>query len=202
VSRSLVSALVVWPLALGACVTTAPQGPGQPPAADTPTDDPLVEVHARDAARRAAQDNSLDALGVPPLPGPGAARPLSHLEGCWQAQSPEGDRWLVTYTRPVGGVVLGTTRHLRGSELLMDEVERFTVEADGTLIVTPIANGIPRDSFAWDDAASGPDNAVFQRRGEGFPQTLLYTRVGDELQVVARDDAQALGMKLRPGPCL
>ena len=116
-------------------------------------------------------------LGMP-LPSPPCA-------GCGQPLTLDtSQRYAIA--RLSGEVLSGHPCPACGERTLeFEEVERFTVEADGTLIVTPIANGIPRDSFAWDDAASGPDNAVFQRRGEGFPQTLLYTRVGDELQVVA-----------------
>ena len=92
-------------------------------------------------------------------------------------------------------------RFRRGDRLLLDEVERFAM-VDGTLTVTPIANGIPRDTFTLDAAASSTDDVWFTRQGEGFPQQLQYRRVGDELQVVARDTDQALGIKLRPGPCL
>jgi len=205
VDKSALAVVLAVAVVVPACVTTSHQGPGEREghgSSAASTDDPLVEVHAQDAERRAGLDPDARDDATPPLPDAGAAAPLGHLAGCWQATSPEGDRWFVTYTRPMAGLVLGTTRHVRGGRLLMDEVERFSVDDDGTLVVTPIANGIPRDVFAWDDAASGPDSAVFQRRGEGFPQTLEYRRQGDELRIIARDDQQALGMKLRPAPCL
>ena len=193
-SPKLLVPCVLLPLVASACVFRDASEPTPTP----PEDDPMVEAHAADAARRAAAGVEED---PGPFPGPGGAAPLAHLAGCWVSAGNDGDRWLVTYTRPTAGIVLGTTRHLRGERLITDEVERFVVEDDGTLIVTPIANGITRDSFAYVADQSEPGRAHFQRRGQGFPQTLSYAATEDGLEIVARDDSQALGMKLRPGPC-
>lgn len=202
---------VIVPLLLLGCVPSTSTGPGEarsgearsgedPPGQAPPADDPLVEVHADDVTAAASDTDAT--LASADLPGPGGARVLAHLEGCWQATSPRGDRWLVQYTRPVAGLVLGVTRHLRGDRMILDEVERFHIEEDGTLVVTPIANGVPRDTFAYDPETSRRGDVSFVRRGEGFPQRLRYRRSGDVLDVIARDDEQALGIKLRPGACL
>jgi hypothetical protein len=108
---------------------------------------------------------------------------------------------LVQYSHPVGGLVLGTTRHFRADKLMFDEVERFAVGPDGTLGVTPIAEGQPRARFVLDPAQSGPGKAVFVNPDNQWPTAIRYERNGDRLDVVAEGGDQALAIGLRPAGC-
>lgn len=183
---------VALTLAVAGCQAT----PTEAPPADEP--DPVVEAHAEDAVQRMG---TAKGEGFTSAPAPGKAEVLSHLAGCWEGFGGPDEAWLVSYTRPLAGVVLGTTRHIRGNELLVDEVERFVVGDDGLLGVTPIANGIVRDRFIYDVDASAAERAVFQRQGEGFPQTLTYARRDGQLEVIAGSDGQQLALQLSPASC-
>ena len=162
-----------------------------------PPPDPMLEAHANDAVTRLTSDEPSFAA----LPAAGKAEVLAHIAGCWEGYGGPDETWLVSYTRPLGGLVLGTTRHIRGNKLLVDEFERFVVGDDGQLGVTPIANGIVRDRFVYDVNASAPERAIFQRVGDGFPQVLTYARVQGRLEVTAAGGGQALALQLDRASC-
>ena len=164
---------------------------------------PVVPPSPAKSGSPAAETSAPVAVSQSPLAlsPAGAAEAVAHLAGCWEATGDPADTWLVQYTHPIGGLVIGTTRQFRGGALIFDEVERFSVGPDGTFGMSPIAEGVPRARFVLDVAQSGPGKAVFVNPANDWPKAIRYARTGDRLEVVAEGGDQALGLALRPAGC-
>ncbi len=193
---SLVRLAPLAALALLAC-----PGPSAGPAPDGVGDSD--EVAVRDTAPPAEVGSSASEADTGrPLPGPGVAEVLVHLAGCWRAEGPPDDTWLVHYTLPMDGVVLGTTRQIRGGRLLRDEVERFAPDEEGRLAVVVTAAGIPRARYRLLPERSRPGDATFRREGQGAPEQITYRRNDQgQLELIARTGEQAVGLRLAPTDC-
>jgi hypothetical protein len=122
---------------------------------------------------------------------PGSARGQSHdidrvgfMAGCWMGAIENGSIE-ERYTAPVGGLVLGTTRYLRGGLATQFEFTRIAIE-DGAVVLTPYPGG-ERSEHGFRLALGPAGRAVFAAPEHDFPKRIVYAAVaGDSL--VARID--------------
>jgi hypothetical protein len=110
------------------------------------------------------------------------------LAGCWQLA--EGDRLVEEqWTRPLGGLMLGVGRTVRGDSLVEYEQIRL-FERHGRLVYAAAPSGQPPAEFT---SVAVADTAVtFENLGHDFPQRVRYRRAGPD-SLLARVEGRRRG---------
>jgi hypothetical protein len=110
------------------------------------------------------------------------------LAGCWQLA--EGDRIVEEqWTRPLGGLMLGVGRTVRGDSLVEYEQVRL-FEREGRLVYAAAPSGQPPAEFT---SVAVSDTAVtFENLGHDFPQRVRYRRPGPD-SLLARVEGRRRG---------
>lgn len=108
---------------------------------------------------------------------------LSFLAGTWRGMYPGGE-WESAYTTPQGGVVLSSSKDMRGGKVVMIEFEHFR-EVDGDVVLTPYPFGKKSStSFKMTEFDEKSNRAVFTNSEHDFPSKLVYERTAkDELTI-------------------
>lgn len=97
--------------------------------------------------------------------------------GCWQAVS--GDTTMEEqWSRPAGGVMLGTARVLSGGKTVFTEFVEVREKPEGLVMTVALGIGKPSTSFTRID--SSKDEVVFENKGHDFPQRVRYRNEGKD----------------------
>jgi hypothetical protein len=140
-------------------------------------------------ARVEAQANAATPASPTPIVAaePSSAAQLGWLAGCWELRRPNGVRIEESWTRPVGGLLLGTGRTSRtvaGGAPRVLEFELSTIEerADA-LVYVARPSGQARTEFVADTVTATV--ASFANPAHDFPTRVRYERRGAD-SLVAR----------------
>jgi hypothetical protein len=97
--------------------------------------------------------------------------------GCWQAVA--GDTTMEEqWTRPAGGVMLGTARVISGGRTVFTEFVEVREKPEGLVMTVALGIGKPSTSFARIAAAA--NEVVFENKGHDFPQRVRYRNDGKD----------------------
>lgn len=116
---------------------------------------------------------------VPPAPPPPAGTEwglpsVAFLSGCWESQEDDGGLLLEERYSPArGGVMMGSSRYLRGGDLTSFEFSRI-VESGGGVVLVPYPGGVP-SAVGLRLTEAGPGHARFENPGHDFPVRIDYT---------------------------
>lgn len=117
----------------------------------------------------------LGSLLLAAAPARRGAEELGWMSGRWLAQS--GERWTEEHwTRPRGGVMLGTGLSGRGGEADNWEFMRIAPDAEGALTFWGSPNGQPAVPFRLVSLSAG--EAIFENPAHDFPTRIVYRRTG------------------------
>jgi Domain of unknown function (DUF6265) len=139
---------------------------------------------------------ALLALAVPTLaadaPSP-KVDDFAFAAGCWQAT--ESDTTMEEqWSRPAGGVMLGTARVLSGGNTVFTEFVEVREKPEG--LVMTVALGIGKPSTSFTRIAAGPTEVVFENKAHDFPQRVRYRNDGKDAlfaRVEGTEKGQAKG---------
>ena len=141
-------------------------------------------------------------IAVAALPaGPGAAAPppqgvaaLAWMSGDW-AEEKEG-RWTEErWSRPRGGVMLGTSLSGRGARAGEYEFIRIAADADGIPTYYASPRGAPPVPFRMTSSAAG--SVIFENPGHDYPTRIAYRRTGNVLNATISGPGGANPMRWR-----
>lgn len=113
---------------------------------------------------------------TPPAPegtGWGLAS-VAFLSGCWEGGDSGGLVLEERYSPARGGVMMGSTRYLRDTELANFEFSRI-VENGGGVVLVPYPGGT-RSAVGFRLTEVGPGHARFENPSHDFPSRIDYTR--------------------------
>jgi hypothetical protein len=128
----------------------------------------------------------------PPLP----VETLAWLSGEWAEA--KGDRWTEErWSRPRGGVMLGTSLSGRGGQAGNYEFVRIAADADGTLTYYVSNRGAPPVPFQL--TSGGAAEVVFENPGHDYPTRIVYRRQGNLLHATISGPGGANPMSWRYG---
>ncbi len=135
------------------------------------------------------------------LASPGAATPpplpietLAWMSGDW-AEEKDG-RWTEErWSRPRGGVMLGTSLSGRGGEAGDYEFIRIAHDADGTLTYFASPRGAPPVPFRLTSGGAG--EAVFENPRHDYPTRIVYRRQANVLTATISGPGGAKPMRWR-----
>ena len=100
------------------------------------------------------------------------------MSGDWARQ--EGAAWTEEHwSRPRGGLMLGTGRSGRGDRVRSFEYMRIGRDAEGRLTFWGSPEGAPAVAFRAVEA--GVANVVFENLSHDYPTRIAYSRTGDWL---------------------
>jgi hypothetical protein len=105
---------------------------------------------------------------------------LTWLAGTWQGPI-WGGTWTTQYTTPAGGMVLSTSKLLRGGKAAYFEFERFDVQG-GDVVLNPYPKGSPAAKFKL--VALEGKKATFENPKNDYPSRIVYHRVADDRLVI------------------
>jgi len=134
-----------------------------------------------------------DALPVDDTPA-GRLQGLSFMTGTWRGKSPKGI-WEAQYTRPDGGMMLGTSKEFIDGRARAFEFELFHVEGD-TPIVRPFPNGRRSVAFKLTALDRTARKATFENPAHDFPQRIVYWRSADGILTISVDNPGESGFEL------
>ena len=98
--------------------------------------------------------------------------------GCWQAVA--GDTTMEEqWSRPAGGVMLGTARVVSGGKTVFTEFVEVREKPEGLVMTVALGIGKPSTSFTRIPAGAG--EVVFENKAHDFPQRVFYRRCGADL---------------------
>lgn len=125
---------------------------------------------------------------------------LRFLQGCWAGPSGTDGRIEETWTSPDGGVMLATTRYLRGGRVTGWELSRIEPDSSGTPALHPYPNG--QASVSFRRARGAPGEAIFENPRHDFPQRITYRAAGaDSLTVRIEGGGRAREWRMGRRPC-
>jgi hypothetical protein len=97
--------------------------------------------------------------------------------GCWQAVA--GDTTMEEqWSRPAGGVMLGTARVVSGGRTVFTEFVEVREKPEG--LVMTVALGIGKPSTSFTRIAAAANEVVFENRAHDFPQRVRYRNDGKD----------------------
>ena len=102
---------------------------------------------------------------------------LAWLQGCWRIDAPERiveEQWMA----PRGGIMLGTSRTVRGGKLVAHE---FVVLRERGDQIAYEVNPSGRATTVFLSTQIGPGSVVFENLQHDFPQRVTYERQGADL---------------------
>ena len=114
------------------------------------------------------------ALGLLPSLAGAQTAPMAWLTGCWRMErgaTVVEERW----SDMQGGLMIGTSRTVRGGKAVEYEFSRITLQGD-TLAFHALPSGQSAATFMA--TSRGNDSTVFENPIHDFPKTVVYKRVG------------------------
>lgn len=116
-------------------------------------------------------------LGAAPASQPAATESLAFLQGTWVSESGV-TRTTETWTSAEGGLLLGTSKTVRGDKAVFFEFLRIETDASGNAVYVAMPRGKNETRFAQ----KGPvaeGKVVFENPQHDFPQRIVYTKKSD-----------------------
>jgi hypothetical protein len=113
--------------------------------------------------------------------------------GCWQAVD-GGATMEEQWSRPAGGVMLGTARVVSGGRAVFTEFVEVREKPEG--LVMTVALGIGKPSTSFTRIASAAGEVVFENKAHDFPQRVRYRNDGKDAlhaRVEGTQNGQAKG---------
>ncbi len=105
-------------------------------------------------------------------------RNLAWLAGSWRSETFE-----TQYTSPFGGMILSTSKWLRGDSVVYFEFERIEVDTAG-IVLTPYPAGQQSVPFRLSRIDSATHRALFLNPEHDFPRSILFElRAPDNLVI-------------------
>jgi uncharacterized protein DUF6265 len=99
------------------------------------------------------------------------------VAGCWQAVS-GGTTTEEQWSRPAGGVMLGTARVVADGRTVFTEFVEVRERPEG--LVMTVALGIGKPSTSFTRIASAAGEVVFENKAHDFPQRVRYRNDGKD----------------------
>lgn len=103
---------------------------------------------------------------------------LAFMAGCWATASGPvtiEEQW----NRPLGGLMLGSSRTIKNGQAVFHEFMRIEVK-DGKLVYTPRI-GAKAETASFTAIRVSGDEVVFENLAHGFPQRVIYRRGANAL---------------------
>jgi hypothetical protein len=97
--------------------------------------------------------------------------------GCWQAVD-GGTTMEEQWSRPAGGVMLGSARVIAGGRAVFTEFVEVREKPEGLVMTVALGIGKPSTSFTRIPAAAG--EVVFENKAHDFPQRVRYRNDGKD----------------------
>jgi hypothetical protein len=112
---------------------------------------------------------------------------LAWLAGCWELSVPEKNLLITEqWMKPLGGMMVGGARTIKGGRAVDFEYLRIVEDADGIFYVAkPTGN---KEETKFKLIRSAPGDVVFENPAHDFPQRIIYRLNGERL------DARIEGM--------
>lgn len=108
---------------------------------------------------------------------PAEIEDFAFAAGCWQAVA--GDTTMEEqWSRPAGGVMLGTARVVSGGRTVFTEFVEVREKPEGLVMTVALGIGKPPTSFTRID--SSKDEVVFENKAHDFPQRVRYRNEGKD----------------------
>lgn len=125
------------------------------------------------AALLALAPSAVTAADAPPA----RVADFAFAAGCWQAV--QGDTTMEEqWSRPAGGVMLGTARVVSGGKTVFTEFVEVREKPEG--LVMTVALGIGKPSTSFTRVAAAANEVVFQNAAHDFPQRVRYRNDGKD----------------------
>lgn len=125
----------------------------------------------------------------------GAAPPSAELPGwlagCWEQV--DGEKWAdECWTRPRGGILIGSGRSGHGATLKSWEAMQIVSASDGKVTFWASPNGAARVGFPL--VSQGASEIVFANPAHDYPQRVRYWREGELLkaEIALADGSKAI----------
>lgn len=118
------------------------------------------------------------------------------MTGCWEQV--EGDRWVdECWTRPRGGILIGSGRSGKGEALKSWEAMQIVRGPDGKLTFWASPQGGARVAFPL--VSQRVSEVVFANPAHDYPQRIRYWREGELLkaETALADGSKAVGFTYR-----
>lgn len=132
---------------------------------------------------------ALEALVVDGTSSPLA--PVSFLVGCWRGEASSGETVIEERWSPSGGgVMLATTRYLRGRRVVGWEFAHLAPAAADRLALTPYPGG-QRSEHPFLHTEIGPGHVMFEAPEHDYPRRISYALTGSGGLRVAIDAGAA-----------
>lgn len=103
---------------------------------------------------------------------------LVFMTGCWSVQMGQStieEQW----NRPAGGLMLGTSRTLKGGKAVFHEFIRIE-QLGGKIVYTPRVGGTAK-AVSFELVRLTDTEVVFENLSHDFPQRVIYRRTPDGL---------------------
>jgi hypothetical protein len=108
----------------------------------------------------------------------GAIGRLGWMAGCWTMQA-GASTIEETWTTPAGGMMLGTSRTMRGGKTVFHEFMRISMEK-GEVIYTPRI-GSREKPVDFKLVRQGEGEVMFENLAHDFPQRIIYRKAAEGL---------------------
>jgi hypothetical protein len=111
---------------------------------------------------------------------------LAWLEGGWEGKTGEGT-WETSYTSPLGGSMLSSTKLTRDGKELSFDFERWREES-GVVVLTPFPGG--RASLDFRTTEHAKDKIVLANPENDFPSRFTYAASGKDKLTITLEGSQ------------
>lgn len=106
---------------------------------------------------------------------PSALDSLSWLAGCWEGNYPNGRAVSEQWMKPLGGLMMGMSRTVKGGKVVEYETVRLELADDGS--VRYVAKPSRQEEASFRLVKVGDAEAVFENPAHDFPQRIVYRLV-------------------------
>lgn len=135
---------------------------------------------------------------------PAALDRAAWLAGCWAREGKAEPGTVEQWMAPVGGVMLGMARTVRGGKVVEHEFLDIRADADGRLQYTASPSGQSRATFAL--LSQTDAEVVFENAAHDFPQRIIYRRHADgrllaRIEGVVKGQARGIDFPMRRMAC-
>lgn len=107
----------------------------------------------------------------------GVIEQLAWLSGCWAVEASEPGS-MECWMPPAGGMMLGTSRTVRGGKSVQHEFLQIRVNAGGSLVYVAKPSGQAETAFVATEVTA--TSVTFENAAHDFPQRIRYTLVAPD----------------------
>lgn len=119
---------------------------------------------------------------------------LAWMAGCWEGTYPNGRTVSEQWMKPLGNVMLGTSRTVKNGKTVAFEFIRLEQSQDG--VIRFIARPSDQPEAVFTLILLQGQKAVFENPGHDFPQRIIYERITAD-SLVARIEGTLNGKERR-----